>query len=153
MRTPEQIVQGVVAWALEAEPELETGYDYITGKKLGGKMPDVMVECQEDLVVKDDRRFPHSQLQQVWLNIYRLVVSVAVDNTNQQEAARQLRRIEHSLKVSLLDDGTLGGRVETISPYFNFDLSPPFVEYADGTKAREMRLLLMVGESLETTEA
>ena len=146
--TSEEVAQAVKEWALETVPALNGGYAYLPAQK-DQQLPDVVVDVAEVQVARQMAEFPMSQIQQFWIHAFRCEVSFMVGNENPEAAAQELRAAEALATASLMRDGTLGGRVDFISPYFSFDFTPPFVEYADGTRGREMVMRLSVGEPIE----
>lgn len=143
--TSQEVAEAVLEWAQAAVPVLEGGYDYLPSQK-DQLLPDVVVDVAEVEVTRQSAEFPMSQIQQAWLHIFRCELSFMVENTDPQAAAQSLRAMEALTTASLMQDGTLGGRVDFVSPYFSYDFTPPFVEYADGTRGREMVMRMSVGE-------
>jgi hypothetical protein len=146
--TSEEVAQALLEWALEAVPSLEGGYAYLPAQK-DQQLPDVVVDVAEVEVARQLAEFPMSALQQTWLHAFRCELSFMVSNDDPESAAQSLRAVEALTTASLMRDGTLGGRVDFISPYFSYDFTPPFVEYADGTRGREMVMRMSVGEPIE----
>lgn len=137
------VVQAVVQWANAAVPQLEGSYTYTpTGKT--ERLPDVVADTGTIEHVYEDPRFPMLAAQQVLLAVHSVGLSIMVENSMPQVAAEQLRDWADALSASLLDDGTLGGRVPMCSPIHSFDFTRPFVEYADGTRGRELTMELTV---------
>lgn len=145
--TSEEVAQAVLAWAREAVPALEGGYAYLPSQK-DQLLPDVVVDVAEVEVARQLAEFPMSQIQQFFVHVFRCELSFMVDNSDPESAAQALRAMEALTTASLMRDGTLGGRVDFISPLFSYDFTPPFVEYADGTRGREMVMRMSVGEPI-----
>lgn len=148
MRSSQDICTAALAWARATVPELAGGYDYIPSMS-DQPLPDVVVDVATVSLVTEDRRFPFEQIQQAWVRAYDTEFSFMVDNTDYQAAAAKLREFEKALTASLLRDGSLGGRVDFISPFHTFDFTPPFVERADGTRGREMVMRLSIAELVQ----
>lgn len=149
MRDSRQEAEQIVAWVQATLPEVVGAYSYGTSDKPQA-MPDVQVELLQRRLAIDDPLFPFQVLQQAWLQIMQFGISIMVDNTDPDDADSQLKDFSDRLLTAAMNDGTLGQRVEFISPFMTFDFTPPFVEYAsDGTKGREMTMLISTGERLE----
>jgi hypothetical protein len=142
--TSDEVAAGTVAWAREVLPDLQDGYDYSVATK--NLLPDVVVEFADQMIRLADTEFPYIDLQETMIVRYDLILSFMVDNTEPQNAATQLRSFADALILSILQDGTLGGRVPYVSPFVTFDYTPPFVQYADGTEGREMTMTLSVAD-------
>lgn len=149
MSTPEQTA-ALVAWAREVLPALNGGYGHLIESK--GALPDVVVELLSTEVTVVEDRFPYSQIQQRWIRSWDYEFSFMVSNDDTATAAATLEVWSDTLLTASSSDVTLGGRVGFISPFISFDFTPPFVEYPDGTRGREMRMLLAVGELIEGTQ-
>jgi hypothetical protein len=141
---------GLVTWAREVLPALNGGYAYLIESK--GSLPDVVVELLSTEVALADDRFPYSQIQQRYIRTWDYEFSFMVNNDDTALAAGTLEDWSDTLLTAASSDVTLGGRVGFISPFISFDFTPPFVEYPDGTRGREMRMLLAVGELVEGTQ-
>jgi hypothetical protein len=148
LRDARQEAEEVVAWVQETLPEVVGAYSFGTADKPQA-MPDVQVELLQRRLAIEDPLFPFEVLQQVWLHIMQFGISIMVDNTDPSSADDLLKDFSDRLLAAAMNDGTLGQRVEFISPFMTFDFTPPFVEYAsDGTKGREMTMLISTGERL-----
>lgn len=146
------VIDAVIAWSRDTLPEIEGAYDYDTGTKEQG-LPDVAVECTTEGVDRSGLFPIPSQLQQIRA-VYAYVCEASFmvgwndpdDPDEQQAAAHKLREFAKALKSAIAADGTLGGRVQTVSRFHTFEYRPGHVEFADGTRGREMRMQLVVGE-------
>lgn len=145
----EVLPSALVDWASEVLPELAAGYDFVPASK-PDPLPDVIVEVVRTAVAANGaEHFPFWQLQQRHVEVYECSLAFMVDNIDPSAAATQLRNFRDRLRDRALADETLGGRVPFRSPFISFDFSPPFVEYEDGTKGREMTMTLTVGDLVE----
>jgi hypothetical protein len=142
----EAAVQGVLAWARATLPDLMAGYAYEPLQK--GPLPDVVVLLNNSVTEFGNDAFFIGQLQQVMLQRYDMVLSIMVDNTDPEAAASTLRSYADLLRSELFKDGTLGQRVPVASPLVTFDYSVPFVEYADGSRGREMTMTMSIADPL-----
>lgn len=148
----ETLPGALVEWAREIITEIEAGYDYVPAAK-PDPMPDVIVEVIRTIVHADGAEvFPFWQLQQRDVEVYECSLAFMVDNTDPAAAASQLRNFRDRLTAAVLAEATLGDRVPFRSPYVSFDFTPPFVEYEDGTKGREMTMVLTVGDLVEVPD-
>lgn len=148
----EVLVQALKTWVEATLPELTSVYDHVPALKPTG-LPDAVVEVSTS-GVRDaaDTRFRYwGALQQRDVYFVEAAVSFMVDNSDTEAAAATLRRYESTLLASVLQDATLGSRVPFASPFVEFDFTSPFVEYADGTRGREMSMTIAVGDLVETT--
>lgn len=145
--TQDEIAGGVLAWARATCPALQDGYDHTVSTK--DLLPDVVVEFLGVAIRLADPEFPYADLQQTMIVRHDIQLSFMADNTDPGAAASLLRGFADALLLSILQDGTLGGRVPFVSPYVNFDYTPPFVQYADGTEGREMTMTLSVADPVE----
>jgi hypothetical protein len=146
------VAEGIVAWVVATcSPAVIGSYAYLPEEK-PDPLPDVVVDLLSRKTAVSDPLFPMQQIQQRWLRIWMAEVSIMVDNSDREAAAEQLNDYADQLEASAMKDGTLGGRVPFISPYFSFDLSHPFVEWEGGTRGREMTMTLAVGELVEAPE-
>lgn len=145
--TSSDIAAAAVLWARSVIPELMDGYDHTVSAK--DRLPDAVADILSTKVELSDSDFPFADLQQTMLVRHDLEISFMVLNDVPQDAADQLRSFADALLISILQDGTLGGRVPFVSPYVSFDYTPPFVQYADGTEGREMTMTLSVADPVE----
>jgi hypothetical protein len=148
--TTQDAIEAIVEWLRDVNPELLFGYAYPPVQK--NTLPDVVVECDRSLLELGDTDFPLYDIQQHLIRRWDLTISFMVENTDPGAAASLLRTFEDRVTTQVLSDSTLGRRVPFISPFVTFDYTPPFVEYADGTRGREMTLSLSVGELVEADQ-
>jgi len=120
------------------------------------QMPDLVATVLRRRVVQNDPAFPFSQLQQVWLSLFDVEVSVKVDREDVDPAIRAahqtLQGYGKALIEAALADATLGARVEFTSPLIEADYSAAFEEYEDGTRAQVVLVTLTVGELADEPE-
>lgn len=148
--TTDEIAAALVEWAQDVIPSLEDAYSHTVATK--NKLPDVVCDILSTRVELTDPEFPYRDLQQMMIVRHELQLSFMVDNTDTEAASGQLRSFADSLLISILQDGTLGDRVPYVSPYVNFDYTPPFVQYADGTEGREMTMTLAIADPVEVAQ-
>jgi hypothetical protein len=152
--TNQDVIDAVLAWARDTIPAVAGGYDFVPPGKPEA-LPDVVVDLEsEGFDVGPTPEFPWPQLQQRDLYVWRLVMSFMVgagkDQATHQAAAHQLRVFAEALRAALAGDPTLGKRVFLASPLsFRIDYTPPFVEWSDGTRGREMTVNLAVAQLQE----
>lgn len=147
--THDEAVAGAVAWAAEVlAPDILGTYDFMTDSKTEA-LPDAMGEVNDSYVAFRDPKFPVGDIQQGPLHVFDLTLSFMVDDRDPQAASRLLRGFADRLGVDLLSSTTMRGRVMFVSPQHRFDFARPFVEYADGTRGREMTLDISVAEIVE----
>lgn len=138
-------------WAQAVLPELKAARHYLSAEKT--ELPDAMAEVLQKRIVRGpDERFPFAQLQQAGLRVYECELSLMVERDEQggieadQRETEQLRDFGARIEDSLLGDATLGNRVQMASPLAEFDYASPFVQWADGTRGRQMVVTLAVAE-------
>ncbi len=149
--TENECAVAVVAWARAVVPELTQGRSWVSAQKSG--LPDVMGDVAEKSIVMEDDRFPHLGIEQAALRVFEVELAFMVDkavgdpdSSADEKETLKLREFGRLLEVSLLSDGTLGGRVFMASPIATFNYRLPFVQYQDGTRGRQMTLSLAVAE-------
>lgn len=149
----QEAAEALVAWARDVIPELESGYHYLSGNM--GELPAVSCDLVEKRITVEDDRFPYAQLQQVMLRVFEAEVVFIVESQSSPgnpsaEADRRetekLREFGAVLEAKLLDDVTLGDRVQMASEIVTFNYRLPFVQLADGTRGRQMTLNMAVAE-------
>lgn len=145
--TSEGVCNEVLEWVM-AITDIDTGYDFIPAQSTG-PLPDVIVDVEHVNVVETSDLFPHANIQQAWVRVYTMGVSIMVDNTEPETAAESLRDYADALGASLLANGTLGGRVPMVSKRHEFDFTLPFTVRNDGTRGREMTMSMTVAELVE----
>lgn len=149
MRSARTEAELIEAWVKEVLPAIQGSYPYGTDQKPEA-LPDVQIELLDRRVTINDPLFPFDQLQQSWIHIMQFQVTFMVNNEDPSLADSQLKSFSDDLFAAAFNDGTLGQRVEMISPFVDFNFASPFVEYpSDGTKGREMVMTLATGERLE----
>ena len=148
-----QAIAAVSAWVADTLPEVAGSmYEYPpTGKSKA--LPDCVVELTTEGPARDDDQFPVGQLQQAGVYVWRIGLSLMVDAGVADEDAEAAQAVLYDfgerLKRALFADETLGARVPMASPWaFEVDYSSPMVQYADGTRGREVAVGLAVGELL-----
>jgi hypothetical protein len=147
---PAPIIDGVLAWVRAVLPELQGGYDHLPAAK-DQNLPDAVCDLERTELVQggSDDRFPYYQLQQAVVAAHTCSVSLMVDNADPKAAADQLKDFGGRLLTDFIAEPNLRGNVPFRSPYCSFDYTPPFVEYADGTRGREMTMTLTIGDLVE----
>jgi len=145
----EDVLTGLNEWVLAVcTPTIVGAYPFLPAEKPLA-FPDVVAEVLDIRLTVDDPAFPFSVIQQTWLKVWQVGLSIMVSNADPEAAASQLEGYADQMDASIRSDGSLGGRVPFISPYYSFDFTAPFVEYNDGTRGREMNVQISVGELVE----
>jgi hypothetical protein len=155
--TTKGAAEAVVAWAGEV---LEIGTGSQAAYPQAGKfheLPDVaaVVQHRAQREGGDEHYFPFADLQETWLVIYVLEVSVMVEVEGKDEASAKaaheyLEQATDALADAIYDDATLSGHLtgkQMASPTFTVDLSSPFIEYDDGTRGRAFFASMAVAEA------
>lgn len=155
--TNEEVVDKVLEWVAAALPVVGAStYDYLPAGK-NKELPDCVGNLTFERVVREDPRFPTSQLQQIAaLRVFELELSLMVETgTTEPEhaaAAAELRALVDALIQSVCNDHTIGGRVYAASPEVEVDYSRPFTKWPDGTRGRECLVTLAVADPLMFAE-
>lgn len=140
------VSEQVIAWVLATCPEIKTGYPYPVASKLGA-LPDAVAYVTHKRVGPDHQEFPYGELDQYWMRVFNVELSIMVEaDSDGQDAHQQLQAIGDTLEQAIRMDTTLGGRVQMTSEQIEFDYSLPFAEYEDGTRGRMLFCYLTVGE-------
>lgn len=134
----------VLAWAQEITG-ITSGYDW-TATETNEPLPDIVVEVTEVESVARSTEFPFENLQQFGLVIFRIGLSVMVENQPERDAAESLRGYSNDLGRAIIIDPTLGGRVPAASPFFRQRFTPPFKVREDGTMGRELTMEIAVAD-------
>lgn len=147
----QECAEAVADWIAGELPALKIVRPFIVAQKT--ELPDAMVDVVEKSVEQESEEFPFSQLQQVMLRVFRVETYFMVESAGNPAAdeaeTAELRGYGATLESSLLEDATLGGRVELASPIMSFDYDQPFIQYADGTRGRQMIFRGAVGEIVQ----
>jgi hypothetical protein len=144
-----QAAEAVVAWAGELLkiPE-ERRYSWPIDLK--GEMPDVVAVVLRSRFAQSDSAFPFAQLQQAWLFVCEIEVSVMVDKADtdddSEDVQRALEGYGKALREGAITDASLGGRVQMTSPLIEVEYPPPPPPDEGGIKARGMLMILRVAE-------
>lgn len=148
--TTEQTAEALVAWVLEVVPEMQGSYDHPTDRK-DQPLPDVAVEF-ESIEIGGGDEFSEFDIQQVAMRVRRANVLLMVDTEPAEAASDQLTDFIDRLMENGLSDRTLGGRVLRVSATMRASMTPPFVEFDDGTKGRLATLTIAVADVVEIDE-
>lgn len=153
--TEDDVAVAVAEWASDTLPELLASRSWLTAQKT--QLPDVVVDVAEKSIALADARFPRlTEIQQTAMRIFEVEAIFMVDSNTEpgadQAETELLRSFGARLEASLLADGTLGDKVFAASPLCNFNYRLPFVQYADGTRGRQMTMAFSVAEPV-TAEA
>ena len=153
--TTQEVAEAVRDWVRETVPELQSGYHYDAPAKTG-PLPDVAVEVTAEGPDRQGlfRYWPQlQQLDGVWGYVCELSLLHDLgepdDPATQEAAAIALRDWARRLKEAIRHDSTLGGRVPLTSRFIQIRYRPGYVEFPDGTRGREVRVDIVVGEPQE----
>lgn len=151
--TNEQIIDALAVWIGTTVPDV-AGKVYKAppaSKDLG--LPDCIVGLLSEDPDLDDAQFPAlAAIQQVEGYTLRFglsfMVQVAAGVEGELAADQLVRGYAEAVKRAVrADDAALGAR-ELIGRGPSFDYDPPFVQYQDGTRGREMTCQLAVAQLL-----
>lgn len=147
----------VEAWIAEVlDPDLKATYPHVTAAK--ADLPDAQVDLQRKSIGygRGDERFPWGELQERLLRVFDFQLSFMVEKgdglTADAEGTAQLRAFGERIEKALLEQPTLGDRVQMASPICEFNYGLPFVEYPDGTRGRQMTMTMSVAELVDIEE-
>lgn len=146
------VAEALAAWALEVVPTLTASYSYPPLEK-NSDPPDVVAGVLRESKLIRDPRFPWSNVQQIGVRVWETELSImadqGADDAASEAATDYLRAAVDAIFASQEADSTLGGRVHDTGPEVQADYEPGFVVYADGSRGREVRIVLTVAEPLE----
>lgn len=149
--TDREATDALLEWVEATLPAVaDRTYPYLPSGKDKG-LPDAAAEMQTSRIVREDAaNFPHLAIQQAILRVRDYAVSFMVEagalDADADQADAELHGFADALEAALLADLTLGGRVASATPFVTFDYTPPFVQYEDGTRGRQMVLRILVAE-------
>lgn len=150
--TEDQCAIAITAWVQQVLPELNAARSWLTAHKT--ELPDVVVDVAEKSIQLRDDRFPRIDFEQAALRVFEVEFAMMVEHKPDPGAdeleTKELRDYGARLEVSLLTDGTLGGRVFMASPLVTFNYRLPFVQYEDGTRGRQSVVALAVAEPVQS---
>ena len=151
--TNEQIIDALAGWVAATVPDVD-GKVYKAPpaeKDLG--LPDCIVALLVEDPTLDDAQFPMlAGVQQIDGYTLRFglsfMVQVEPGMAGELAADQLVRSYAEAIKRAVrADDAALGQR-ELIGVGPSFDYDPPFVQYQDGTRGREMTCQLAVAQLL-----
>ena len=161
--TEQEVAEAMADWLTELLSDtalgngsgLKAAYPYISAEK--GALPDVMADVREKRVGlgAEEPFFPLRQLQQTMIHAFECELSFLVETGNGPAAAADetalLRLYGATIEAAVIDDASLGERLGDAfcSPIMRFNYDSPFIQYADGTRGRQMVATLAVGELIQ----
>lgn len=152
MMTFEEIAEGMVAWARGLIPELKDGYSYPAG--ITDRLPDVaaVIGGVKD-VPGDPQNFPYEGLEQTWLRVFDVEVSIMVEVGEGAEGEKTAQRALEAYAETLMGSTFAGASLENeamISQRVETDLTEPSAKQReDGTRGRTVYLKMAVAQRLE----
>lgn len=159
----DEVMAAVAAWVGEVIPEIgDRTYKHQPGSKNKG-LPDAVVALGSESLERDGGdEFPLFGLQQVSAYVWRMGVSLMVENgvteADAEAADEKLRAYAAAIIGALADDPFLGDRLvdhAQASPWsfsFDYNRNGPLVEYEDGTIGREATFTLAVAEPVSAID-
>lgn len=152
MMSNEEAIEALLEW-VEATVTDVAGktYKHEPASKTAD-LPDCVAVLEREGITLDDPEFPIFQMQQVVFRRFDLALSFMVEAGVDPDAAEAaqvtLRSYAEALTLGVLADETLGARVPAASPAVEFDYTPPFLRYDDGTIGRNMTMSIAIGTPL-----
>lgn len=150
--TNTEIMEALRGWVGQVVPDV-AGKVYTAppaNKDLG--LPDCAIVLVAEEPGLDPEQFPWVQLQQVGGYTLRLALSFMVEvglGVAAEEAADlRVRGYAEAIKRRCHDESQTLGPREIVGRAPTFGYEPPFVEYEDGTRGREMTVTLAVAQLL-----
>lgn len=149
--TFEDVAEEMVKWARGLIPDLKDGYSYPAG--ITERLPDVAVVIGgvKD-VAGDKENFPFESLEQTWLRVFDVEVSIMVEVEEGAEGERVAQRALEGYAETLMGStqtGTSLGNEAMISPRVETDLTEPAEQRTGGLRGRTVYLKMAVGQRLE----
>jgi hypothetical protein len=148
------LAQALEDWAVATLPDLQGSYDFPTAEKTQ-PLPDVAIEVNTsttEMSAADPSLQTVFGIEQVIMRTWTVNLLLMVPPEPGDVASEQLANFIDALQGSLISDSTLGGRVPWASKESRASLTPPFVQFDDGTRGRAATLELTVGEPIPYEE-
>jgi hypothetical protein len=158
----QEAAEAVAAFVDETLPDLEGRVsDHVVAGK--GQLPDAVCDVTQKRVQQgDDDLFPFASIQQSWLRIFDVEVSVmtsleldpgdyaseeALSTAVAEAEQQQLRAFGAALEAAVFAANFKIGSC-MVSPTMLVDYGAPFVEYDDGTRGRQFVWTFSIGEKI-----
>jgi hypothetical protein len=154
---PREVGQFVCDWVGEKIPAIESRYPYPVATK-EGTLPDVVAVADSAEITRGDERFFFLPVQQLWLRIFPVTVSIMGDAEGKTpaEVDEELKAFAETLQMDVYGDATLAGNLPDgtayVAPASTWAFDPVFIEYDDGTTGRVITGNIVVAELLAEPE-
>jgi hypothetical protein len=146
--TTEQLAITMEEWVAEVVPGFSR-YEHMP-TELAKALPMVIGEVVGDEVREGNRDVPNlGPYQQLLVRTRRVTLLLLVPPEPSWTASQALYSAVDLLGAALRRDPTLGGRVKEASKFYEASYTPPELQHADGTRARQATLTVTVGEQVE----
>jgi hypothetical protein len=149
-----EISKAVAAWVVEVCPEVNNAYKYDPAR-IEHALPIAIVEAHDEEDAASDPRLGLAisdvGIEQAVLHVTRLSIELVVDEKPAGEATAKLEGFVAALAAALRAERaageiTLAGRVEAVSPFWQANYEPPFIQFEGGVKGRRASFSLAVAE-------
>ena len=149
-----EAAKALVGWATEVCPTLKSIYDH-EPQSITSAVPFAMAAVADEEDSGGDSQLGISvdePIEQAVLHIMRARIELCVDPSDPEAAAEALEGYVNALAAAMRAEArtvgaiTLGGRVQTTSPFWRAEYLPPFLEFEDGTRFRRATFALAIAE-------
>jgi hypothetical protein len=146
----DEIANRLIAWARDILPDLQGGYPYPEGDR-DQPLPDVGCVVNSGELVRSHPDFPQLTIQQALVQIRRCDLLLVAPPEPIDEWTPKLYGWVDTIEQNILDDYTLGDRLEAVSPFVSHSNRPPFVQFEDGSTGRMTTVSMVVAQSVPVT--
>lgn len=148
MKHIKDVTQELVNWAGDLLPALNGKYSFAPEYKDKG-LPDVACEIVNvrKSVESPEQGWALEHIEQRSMRIYEAELLFMVPPEPPQDASNALADFIDTLTESL-EAGALRDSFSSVSTEYNASFRPPFVEFDDGTRGRQVTLQITVGERI-----
>ncbi len=140
---------------MEVLPDLQGSYDHAVAQKTQ-PLPDVAVEMGEASIVLQELApevgAPFFSVEQAHVRKWECKLLLMDKPEDDQAASEHLADWIDDLTDSVLNDSTLGGRVQWVGKNVRGGFDPPFVQFDDDTQGRLATLTIEVYEFIPIEE-
>lgn len=141
------VIQAVESWAVATVPTLNSYEE--APQELAKALPIVMAELSTTAVALNTLSSLTEQTgyQQTYLRTWSIDLTILSDPFPEWTSSRPLYGYVDALGEAL-KPGVLLGEHTVMSQFYTANFDPPEIEYADGTRARQVTITVTVGQMI-----